>query len=199
MTSCAECNSHIIDKQSFSCYAESPNHVTFRARLEGTSERDSGSLLSLIEKWVSDGARINVTGVLMMVDPTCSVGISSLSEGECLPHPTVSPTTVAVNPRRVTSTTVAVNPRRVTSTTVAVNPKRVTITTDPPSTMNPAPSIEVMDTSTDHSSSSPDNTPAIIGAVAIVAILIIAITVAVIAIAALKYRHRNVSLKHAQK
>ena len=67
------------------------------------------------------------------------------------------------------------------------------------STMNPEPSIEAMDTSesTDQSSSSPNNTPAIIGAV--VAILIIAITVAVIAIAALKYRHRNLSLKHAEK
>ena len=70
------------------------------------------------------------------------------------------------------------------------------------STMNPEPSIEAMDASTDQSSSSPDNTPAIIGAVValiVVAILIIAISLTVIAIAALKYRHRNLSLKHAEK
>ena len=60
------------------------NYVTYRARLEGTSETDSGSLISLIEEWVSSGASIIVTGVLMTVDSECSVAISSLSEGECL-------------------------------------------------------------------------------------------------------------------
>ena len=84
-TSCAECgiNSDIIDEQSFACFPESPMHVTFRARLGGSSETDSGSLLSLLESWVSGGATIIVTGVLMTVDAECSVTISSLSEGEC--------------------------------------------------------------------------------------------------------------------
>ena len=83
--SCAECGitDDIIDKQSFACFPESPTHVTYRARLEGTSETDSGSLISLIEEWVSGGTSIIVTGVLMTVDSECSVAISSLSEGEC--------------------------------------------------------------------------------------------------------------------
>ena len=83
-TSCAKCgiSSDIIDKQSFACFPESPTHVTFRARLGGSSETDSGSLISLLESWVSGGATIIVTGVLMTVDPECSVAISSLSEGE---------------------------------------------------------------------------------------------------------------------
>ena len=83
--SCAECgiSSDIIDRQSFSCFPESPTHVTFRARLGGSSETDSGSLISLLESWVSDGATIIVTGVLMTVDAECSVAISSLGEGEC--------------------------------------------------------------------------------------------------------------------
>ena len=86
-TSCAECgiNSDIIDRQTIACVPESSTIVTYRARLEGTSETESGSLISLIEKWVSRGASIIVTGVLMTVDPTCSMGISSLSEGECSP------------------------------------------------------------------------------------------------------------------
>ena len=57
--------------------------MTFRARLGGSSETDSGSLISLLESWVSGGATIIVTGVLMTVDAECSVAISSLSEGEC--------------------------------------------------------------------------------------------------------------------
>ena len=83
--SCAECGitDDIIDKQSFACFPESPTYVTYRARLEGTSETDSGSLISLIEEWVRGGTSIIVTGVLMTVDSECSVAISSLSEGEC--------------------------------------------------------------------------------------------------------------------
>ena len=74
-----------IDKQSFSCYPESPSYVTYRARLEGTYETESGHLISLIEQWVSDGAVVIVNEVLMKVDPKCSVVISDLSEEECIP------------------------------------------------------------------------------------------------------------------
>ena len=91
--SCAECRiaSDIIDKPSFACYPESPTYVTYRARLRGTSEADSGSLISLIEDWVSGGASVVVNGVLMKVDSECSVAISSLSE-KCSP-PTTDSTT----------------------------------------------------------------------------------------------------------
>ena len=90
--SCAECGitSDIIDRQSFACYPESPMYVTYRARLEGTSETDSGSLISLIEDWVSGGTSIIVTGGLMTVDSECSVAISSLSERECSSSTTTS-------------------------------------------------------------------------------------------------------------
>ena len=67
--------------------------MTYRARLEGTSETDSGSLISLIEQWVRSGASVIVTGVLMTVDSDCSVAISHLSEPECSP-PLPSPTAV---------------------------------------------------------------------------------------------------------
>ena len=91
--SCAECGirSDIIDEQSFACFPESPTHVTFRARLGGSSETDSGSLISLLESWVSGGATIILTGILMTVDAECSVAISSLSEGECSMMPTQPP------------------------------------------------------------------------------------------------------------
>ena len=83
---CPHCGitNDVIDKQLFACFSESPTYVTYRARLGGISETDSGSLISLIEEWVSGGASIIVAGVLMTVDSKCSVAISSLSEGECL-------------------------------------------------------------------------------------------------------------------
>ena len=81
--SCAECSSDTIDTQSFSCYEESPTHITYRARLEGTSERDSDTLISAIEEWVRGGTSLIVTGIRMTVDSDCSVAISSPDEPEC--------------------------------------------------------------------------------------------------------------------
>ena len=89
--SCAECSSDTIDMQSFSCYEESPAHITYRARLEGTSERDSDTLISVIEEWVRGEDSIIVAGVRMPVDALCSVVISSLNEPECLPPPKNKP------------------------------------------------------------------------------------------------------------
>ena len=85
--SCAECSSDTIDMQSFSCYEESPTHITYRARLESTSEIDSGTLISMIEEWVSGGTSLIVTGIRMTVDSDCSVAISSPDEPECSPSP----------------------------------------------------------------------------------------------------------------
>ena len=96
-TSCGECAPEMIDNQFFVCYPESPSHVTYRARLEGTSERGSDSLISLIEDWVRGGPGVIVTGVLMTVDSHCSVAISSLREGECSPHSNPSDPSTTVN------------------------------------------------------------------------------------------------------
>ena len=103
---CAECgiSSDIVDEQFFACFPESPTHVTFRARLGGSSETDSGSLISLLESWVSGGATIIVTAVLMTVDAKCSVAISSLSEGECSMTTTQPPDTTASSDTSQSST-----------------------------------------------------------------------------------------------
>ena len=104
--SCAECgiSSDIIDEQFFACFPESPTHVTFRARLGGSSETDSGSLISLLESWVSGGATIIVTGVLMTVDAECSVAISYLNEGEYSMTTTQPPDTTASSDTSQSST-----------------------------------------------------------------------------------------------
>ena len=150
--------------------------MRYRARLEGTSETDSGSLISLIEQWVKGGASIIVTGVLMTVDSECSVAISSLSDGECSPTqpPDTDPT-----PSSTTATP-----------------------TDPTTTVPgiPDPSVEVTaneeEGSTGKSSSS--NTVVIIGGVVCV-ILIIAITIVAIIALLLKSHRGEISLKNAKK
>ena len=156
--------SDIIDRQSFTCYPESPTHVTYRARLEGTSETDSGSLISLIEDWVGSGTGIIVTGVLMIVDSECSVAISSLTEGECssIQPPTTGPTTSSITDPTISSTTSSITDPTISSTT------------------------------TSSSQSSSGNTAAIIGG-AVAVLLIIAITVIAVVALILKYRRGNLS------
>ncbi|CAI8048273.1 Netrin receptor DCC [Geodia barretti] len=93
-SSCSECGPEMIDNQLFVCYLESPSFLMYRARLEGTSETDSGSLVSLIEAWVrGGGASLILTGVLMTLDSHCSVAISSLSQPpQCSPSSTPTAT-----------------------------------------------------------------------------------------------------------
>ena len=93
-SSCGDCGitGDIIDMQSFACFSESPSHVTYHARLQGTSETDSGSLISLLKKWVTGGTTIVVTGLLMKVDTKCTVEILSFNEGECSETSTPDPT-----------------------------------------------------------------------------------------------------------
>ena len=81
--SCTDCDitADIIDIELFACFSES--HVTYRARLQGTSETDSSSLISLIEKWVDNNPNIGISGLLFQVDAKCSVEIASFDEGEC--------------------------------------------------------------------------------------------------------------------
>ena len=121
---CVGCGitSDIIDKQSFSCYPESPTYVTYRARMQGTSETDSGSLISLIQEWVSGGASIIVTGVLMTVDSECLVAISSLSEGECTPtQPPTTDSPTDTKPPITDNTTASEGPSTATDQTSTDN------------------------------------------------------------------------------
>ena len=50
-------------------------HARLHIIIVGTSETDSGSLISLIEEWVSGGTGIIMTGVLVTVDSECSVAL----------------------------------------------------------------------------------------------------------------------------
>ena len=182
-----ECAPETIDNQFFVCYPESPSHVTYRARLEGTSERGSDSLISLIEDWVSGGPSVIVTGVLMTVDSNCSVAISSLSERECLPPPTDPPTT---DPPNIDSPI-----------------------TDPPNATNPEPPVTdpitdptatvIGGIDTPDTGATPETTTGIIAgaAAAVVIVLIIAITIVIVVIVflVLKSRRGEFAVKKSDK
>ena len=95
ISSCTDCND-IIDMQSLDCGSESV--IIYRARLEGTSQRDSNSFINLIEDWVTSGPSLIVTELLMTVDSRCTVVISSLSDhGDCIANSTNSNKTPSIS------------------------------------------------------------------------------------------------------
>ena len=195
-TSCGECAPEMIDSHFFVCYPESTLHVTYRARLEGTSERGSDSLISLIEDWVSGGPGVIVTGVLMTVDPHCSVAISFLSERECLPPP-ANTTDPAITDPPITDPPITNPPITDPPTTDSPN-----ATTEDPNTEEPPVTDPITDpTATvvggidtpDTGATSGPTTGIIAGGVVgiVVIVLIIAITIAIVVIVFLVLKSRR--------
>ena len=81
--SCPDCGDVTIDQELFTCFPTYHTRVTYRARIEGTSETESTHLVSLLEEWVTSGeARITVAEIQMNVDPKCLVAIPSLTAKE---------------------------------------------------------------------------------------------------------------------
>ena len=84
MCSCNITNNN-IDETFFHCFDLSSHYVTYRARLSGTTEITSHTLLSYIEDWVSGGPSILVRGALLIIDHECPVSITAVDDEECTP------------------------------------------------------------------------------------------------------------------
>ena len=67
----------------FRCFSSSPQAVTFRAILHGVSRASSSKIISYIEQWISNDITIPVQKVLINVDSSCTVSISSFDDREC--------------------------------------------------------------------------------------------------------------------
>ena len=67
----------------FQCFPASPHAVTYRAALHGTASANSAQLISHIEQWTAEGAAVTIQQVLLRVDGSCAVAVSSLVEEEC--------------------------------------------------------------------------------------------------------------------
>ena len=72
-----------LTDEVFQCFPASPEAVTYRAMLHGTTNTTSAQLISHIEQWTAKGAAITIQQVLLRVDGSCAVAVSSLVDDEC--------------------------------------------------------------------------------------------------------------------
>ena len=72
-----------ITDGGFRCFPESPQYITYRARIHGTMQVSASELITHLELWLVSGAIIPVMAQLLIIEPTCPVAISSMIEAEC--------------------------------------------------------------------------------------------------------------------
>ena len=67
----------------FRCSSSQHNQVVFRSKLHGTEDTNASTLMTYIRQWTSSDTSITVLNLILDIDSTCPVRISSLSDPEC--------------------------------------------------------------------------------------------------------------------
>lgn len=80
--SCGLTVNHVADG-GFQCFTQGAHEVTFRAHLYATPTATLQQLIAHISHWVTNGASIAISGLLLTVDSRCDIVIASFSEPEC--------------------------------------------------------------------------------------------------------------------
>ena len=57
--------------------------VTYRAIIHGTASTTATELISQIEQWTAQGSIITVQRVVLTIDGSCTVALSSFADDEC--------------------------------------------------------------------------------------------------------------------
>ena len=72
-----------VEDASFQCFPGSDSAVTYRATIQQTPTHTPSQLIELIAQWIVEDGVARVQLVLISVDKSCQVGISSFSDAEC--------------------------------------------------------------------------------------------------------------------
>ena len=67
----------------FRCSSSQRNQVVFRSKLNGTDDTNASTITTYINQWTSSDTSISVLNLILDIDPTCPVCISSLRDPEC--------------------------------------------------------------------------------------------------------------------
>ena len=68
---------------NFRCFGESEDAVTYRAEISGTLLAPPDHVVLFIEEWLSQGALILFDIILVPLDESCQVVVTSLADQEC--------------------------------------------------------------------------------------------------------------------
>ena len=81
-----------IFNPKFRCFPESEDAVTYRAEVSGTQAASAVEITNYIEDWLADGAIVAFEFLLIPVDSTCQVILTSIADPECTNPTPISPT-----------------------------------------------------------------------------------------------------------
>ena len=77
---------------TFRCFVESEDAVTYRAEILGTGVASPADITSHIQDWITQGALITFDFILIAVDSSCQVIVTSVQDPECfIPSETSQP------------------------------------------------------------------------------------------------------------
>ena len=72
-----------ILQPTFRCFTESEDAVTYRAEILGTGVASAVHITSHIQDWITQGALITFDFLLIAVDSSCQVIVTSVLDPEC--------------------------------------------------------------------------------------------------------------------
>ena len=80
----------------FFCFVESGNTVTYRTELIATGVATLADIATHIQEWITEGAQISFDSVLITIDSTCQVVVTSVMEDECGNPTSTLPSTFSI-------------------------------------------------------------------------------------------------------
>ena len=104
----------------FQCSSNHPSQVVFRSKLYGTADTTASEVTTHINQWISSDVSIVILGLILDIDPTCPVQISSFSDPECLVATSPPPGTGATSSAGATAAGVVVLIATITIAAVVV-------------------------------------------------------------------------------
>ena len=98
-------NSTFLSNAFLKCFADSPQHVTYRATLLSSSDLSTSEVLEYIEKWIRSTSSVIIQNLNLNLNSTCPTVIADFNSLEC---PVQVPVTVLDNTAVITSSVMAI-------------------------------------------------------------------------------------------
>ena len=76
-------NEYHFTNRGFQCFPSSPQAVTYHVELHGTHQASVSELIVYLEEWISSEITISVQFLILSIDESCTVEVSSIAEEEC--------------------------------------------------------------------------------------------------------------------